>query len=173
MSVVNSALSKLAEKEKPQGQAITKAEVPEIKRSKPVVWLVGGFAISMAIGGWAVSQQQTSVASIESSNEVLTVTKAHELSPQTEAVVDTRATLPSPTHSKVQESVVIHTTQTVQPSVQSFEEQPEAKPAPKKVVVTTKRRAKPKPCNRTEERRVGKEGKSWWSPDSLKKKKKT
>ncbi|GAB7218606.1 tetratricopeptide repeat protein [Vibrio comitans] len=136
MSVVNSALSKLAEKEKLQGQAITKAEVPEIKRSKPVVWLVGGFAISMAIGGWAVSQQETSVANLESSHEILTVTKAQQQSSQAETVPQT--SLPSPTHSKVQESVVIHTTQTIQPSVKSFEDQPEAKPTSKKVTVTTK-----------------------------------
>ncbi|GEM80961.1 tetratricopeptide repeat protein [Vibrio superstes] len=141
MSVVNNALSKLAEKKKPQGQAITKAEIPEIKRSKPVVWLVGGFAISMAIGGWAVSQQQTSVASLESSNEILTVTQAKQQASQPKAVAETpKASLPSPTHSKVQESVVIHTTQTVQPSVTSFEEQPEVKPVstPKSVNVTAK-----------------------------------
>ncbi|MEZ9420154.1 hypothetical protein BCT45_04860 [Vibrio breoganii] len=141
MSVVNNALSKLAEKEKPQGQAITKAEIPEIKRSKPVVWLVGGFAISMAIGGWAVSQQQTSVTSLESSNEILTVTQAQQQASQAETVVETpKASLPSPTHSKVEESVVIHTTQTVQPSVASFEEQPEVKPAStqKSVAVTAK-----------------------------------
>ncbi|MEZ9591028.1 hypothetical protein BCT94_05270 [Vibrio breoganii] len=141
MSVVNNALSKLAEKEKPQGQAITKAEIPEIKRSKPVVWLVGGFAISMAIGGWAVSQQQTTVTSLESSNEILTVTQAQQQASQAEAVVETpKASLPSPTHSKVEESVVIHTTQTVQPSVASFEELPEVKPAStqKSVAVTAK-----------------------------------
>ncbi|PML35630.1 hypothetical protein BCT78_12010 [Vibrio breoganii] len=141
MSVVNNALSKLAEKEKPQGQAITKAEIPEIKRSKPVVWLVGGFAISMAIGGWAVSQQQNSVTSLESSNEILTVTQAQQQASQAETVVETpKASLPSPTHSKVEESVVIHTTQTVQPSVASFEEQPEVKPAStqKSVAVTAK-----------------------------------
>ncbi|MFA0051611.1 tetratricopeptide repeat protein [Vibrio breoganii] len=139
MSVVNNALSKLAEKEKPQGQAITKAEIPEIKRSKPIVWLVGGFAISMAIGGWAVSQQQTSVTNLESSNEILTVTQAQQQASQAETVVEApKVSLPSPTHSKVQESVVIHTTQTVQPSVASFEEQPEVKPASKRVAVTTK-----------------------------------
>ncbi|GEA52475.1 MSHA biogenesis protein MshN [Vibrio inusitatus NBRC 102082] len=139
MSVVNSALSKLAEKEKLQGQVITKAEVPEIKRSKPVVWLVGGFAISMAIGGWAVSQQETSALSLDSSNEILTVSKTQQQNSQAEAVVDTpKVNLPSPTHNKVQESVVIHTTQTVQPSVASFEEQPEIKPTSKKVTVATK-----------------------------------
>ncbi|EPF7978671.1 tetratricopeptide repeat protein [Vibrio harveyi] len=54
LSAINKALSELAEKESPS--ELTKAEIPSISRSKPWLWLVGGFSLSLAVGGWAVSQ---------------------------------------------------------------------------------------------------------------------
>ncbi|OBT17446.1 hypothetical protein A9264_01410 [Vibrio sp. UCD-FRSSP16_10] len=141
MSVVNSALSKLADKEQSQGQNITKAEVPKIKRSKPIVWLIGGFTISMALGGWAVSQQGKETGYSTSSDVISTVktsdqSQAVNPSSDTETIVaaqpsastdlpvsssiadspvqsSTQPSAQSPTHSKVQQVGVIHSAQPV------------------------------------------------------------
>lgn len=58
MSAINKALSELAEKESPS--ALIKAEVPSVSKNKPWLWLVGGFSLSLAVGGWAVSQGPSS-----------------------------------------------------------------------------------------------------------------
>ncbi|MGR5302090.1 tetratricopeptide repeat protein [Vibrio alfacsensis] len=57
LSAINKALSELAEKESPS--ALIKAEVPCVSKNKPWLWLVGGFSLSLAVGGWAVSQEPT------------------------------------------------------------------------------------------------------------------
>ncbi|EHK2850805.1 MSHA biogenesis protein MshN [Vibrio parahaemolyticus] len=54
MSAINKALSELAEKTSPS--ELTRAEIPNVSRSKPWLWLVAGFSLSLAVGGWAVSQ---------------------------------------------------------------------------------------------------------------------
>ncbi|EKH9212242.1 MSHA biogenesis protein MshN [Vibrio parahaemolyticus] len=54
MSAINKALSELAEKTSPS--ELTRAEIPNVSRSKPWLWLVAGFLLSLAVGGWAVSQ---------------------------------------------------------------------------------------------------------------------
>ncbi|WP_428775069.1 tetratricopeptide repeat protein [Vibrio sp.] len=56
MSAINKALSELTNPSSNDRQPLLKAEVAPV-RSKPVLpWLVGGFALSLAVGGWAVSQ---------------------------------------------------------------------------------------------------------------------
>ncbi|MPW36929.1 lipopolysaccharide assembly protein LapB [Vibrio sp. B1Z05] len=124
MSVVNSALSKLADNDKPQGQTITKAEVPKIKRSKPLVWLIAGFTISMAIGGWAVSQQEKDLGYSTSSDAITTkqesapeATVSETASQQTSqpSAEQAQPMRLSPTHSKVQQSVKIHSAQPIVP----------------------------------------------------------
>ncbi|HCE2127815.1 tetratricopeptide repeat protein [Vibrio parahaemolyticus] len=57
MSAINKALSELAEKTSPS--ELTRAEIPNVSRSKPWLWLVAGFSLSLAVGGWAVSQGPT------------------------------------------------------------------------------------------------------------------
>ncbi|MBE4421216.1 MSHA biogenesis protein MshN [Vibrio parahaemolyticus] len=54
LSAINKALSELAEKTSPS--EFTRAEIPNVSRSKPWLWLVAGFSLSLAVGGWAVSQ---------------------------------------------------------------------------------------------------------------------
>ncbi|MGR4990682.1 tetratricopeptide repeat protein [Vibrio rotiferianus] len=57
LSAINKALSELAEKEhKPE---LSRAEVPVVAKRKPWLWLIAGFSMSLAIGGWAVSQAPT------------------------------------------------------------------------------------------------------------------
>ncbi|MEZ9209509.1 tetratricopeptide repeat protein [Vibrio splendidus] len=80
MSVINNALSELAKK-KP-ATSIEAAVVPKVKTRSPLVWLVTGFTLSLAMGGWAISQgpavehsistrdAQVQVSVVESSGEV-------------------------------------------------------------------------------------------------------
>ena len=54
MSTINNALSELAKKE--SKVAIEAAEVPKVKTRSPWIWVTAGFSLSLAMGGWAVSQ---------------------------------------------------------------------------------------------------------------------
>ena len=58
MSVINNALSELAKKK--SATSIEAAVVkPKVKTRSPLVWLVAGFTLSLAMGGWAISQGPT------------------------------------------------------------------------------------------------------------------
>ncbi|CAM3018213.1 hypothetical protein [Vibrio rarus] len=133
MSVVNSALSKLADKDKSQGQALTPADVPKIKQSKPIAWLIGGVAISMAIGSWAVSQQQPPVSN-ESVSDVTIAQAQQQAQVEAPAVsstakLESTATASSPTHSKVLEPAAIHAAPVV-PAKQQPQDTPIAQDKP-------------------------------------------
>ena len=71
MSTINNALSELAKKE--SKAAIEAAEVPKIKTRSPWIWVTVGFSLSLAMGGWAVSQgpsiESESVALTSSAND--------------------------------------------------------------------------------------------------------
>lgn len=54
LSAINKALSEITEKTSPS--ELTRAEIPHVSRSKPWLWLVAGFSLSLAVGGWAVSR---------------------------------------------------------------------------------------------------------------------
>ncbi|CDT99857.1 MSHA biogenesis protein MshN [Vibrio coralliirubri] len=54
MSVINNALSELAKKK--SATSIEAAVVPKVKTRSPLVWVVAGFSLSLAMGGWAISQ---------------------------------------------------------------------------------------------------------------------
>ncbi|CDT63481.1 MSHA biogenesis protein MshN [Vibrio coralliirubri] len=54
MSVINNALSELAKKK--SATSIEAAVVPKVKTRSPLVWIVAGFTLSLAMGGWAISQ---------------------------------------------------------------------------------------------------------------------
>ncbi|MGR5253701.1 MSHA biogenesis protein MshN [Vibrio astriarenae] len=57
MSVINNALSELAKKNSETAASIEKAHIPSVKRRSVLPWIVGTFALTLAVGGWAVSQQ--------------------------------------------------------------------------------------------------------------------
>ncbi|MEZ9885304.1 tetratricopeptide repeat protein [Vibrio splendidus] len=57
MSVINNALSELAKKK--SATSIEAAVVPKVKTRSPLVWVVAGFTLSLAMGGWAISQGPT------------------------------------------------------------------------------------------------------------------
>lgn len=71
MSTINNALSELAKKE--SKVAIEAAEVPKVKTRSPWIWVAAGFSLSLAMGGWAVSQgpsvESESVALASSVND--------------------------------------------------------------------------------------------------------
>ncbi|MDK9764644.1 MSHA biogenesis protein MshN [Vibrio sp. D420a] len=78
MSTINNALSELAKKE--SKVAIEAAEVPKIKTRSPWIWVTAGFSLSLAMGGWAVSQgssvESESVALTGSVNDEITSNEA-------------------------------------------------------------------------------------------------
>lgn len=57
MSAINNALAKLANESPLSTVSIAKAEVARVKRRSVLPWVVGSFGLSLAVGGWAVSQQ--------------------------------------------------------------------------------------------------------------------
>ncbi|MDN2666546.1 tetratricopeptide repeat protein [Vibrio sp. 14N.309.X.WAT.E.F5] len=124
MSVINNALSELAKKE--STTSIEAAVVPKVKTRSPLVWVVGGFTLSLAMGGWAVSQApkldnpisvrapQVEVSLVDSSGQAnRVVTPAVPLSPtQKLVVVDSELTSVT-SHSKVEKSQPSVTTQSI------------------------------------------------------------
>ncbi|OBT17498.1 MSHA biogenesis protein MshN [Vibrio tasmaniensis] len=124
MSVINNALSELAKKE--STTSIEAAVVPKVKTRSPLVWVVGGFTLSLAMGGWAVSQApkldnpisvsapQVEVSLVDSSGQVnRVVTPAMPLSPTQKLVaVDSELTSVTP-HSMVEKTQPSVTTQSI------------------------------------------------------------
>jgi len=108
LSAINKALSELAEKQSPS--ELTRAEIPSITRSKPWLWLVGGFSLSLAVGGWAVSQSPAPIeeavliaaapinrAAVETSPVVaVSHSPTSKATPQLDSVVYTRARADKP-----------------------------------------------------------------------------
>ena len=100
MSAINNALSELAQ-QRPTMASLEQAKVAKVKRSRAWLWLVAGFAASLAVGGWAVSQQQVTV-----SEQVSTLTTPIAFSEQE---------VPSPTQKIVTNDGQVYSV----PSVQS------------------------------------------------------
>ncbi|UPQ88293.1 tetratricopeptide repeat protein [Vibrio sinaloensis] len=60
MSTINRALAKLSNHSPQQGGEITHVEVKPVQNRSIVAWVTGSFAASLAVGGWAISQQAPS-----------------------------------------------------------------------------------------------------------------
>lgn len=73
MSVINNALTDIANKNSQGRQKIEKAEFAQVKTGNKLAWAVGGFCLSLAIGGWAVSVQQPTSVPVAISEESVTV----------------------------------------------------------------------------------------------------
>ncbi|MDG3084797.1 tetratricopeptide repeat protein [Vibrio hannami] len=112
MSVINNALTNIAKKENGESSTLKRAEIPQQKRSGKLAWAIGGFTLSLALGGWAVSTQ------IEDSNSerVASAKTTVEVEP-----------LPVPEVPLTEQNVVPEKTATSNKTV-----------APKKPVVTEK-----------------------------------
>jgi MSHA biogenesis protein MshN len=74
LSAINKALSELAEKTSPS--ELTRADIPNVSRSKPWLWLVAGFSLSLAVGGWAAGRS-LAVLSLQASFHLLKQKPCH------------------------------------------------------------------------------------------------
>ncbi|MFS1960921.1 tetratricopeptide repeat protein [Vibrio lentus] len=113
MSVINNALSELAKKE--STTSIEAAVVPKVKTRSPLVWVVGGFTLSLAMGGWAVSQApkldnpisasapQVEVSLVDSSGQVNRAVMP-AVSPTQKLVAVDSELMSVTSHSKVEKS---------------------------------------------------------------------
>ncbi len=83
MSVINNALSELAKKK--SAIAIEAAVVPKVKTRSPLVWVAAGFTLSLAMGGWAISQGPTVDNSISTRDRLVQVSVV-DSSPEVPAI---------------------------------------------------------------------------------------
>lgn len=145
MSAINNALSELAKKE--STTSIEAAVVPKVKTRSPLVWVAGGFSLSLAMGGWAVSQApkldnpisvtatQVEVSLVDSSGQVNSVVApAMPLSPTQKLVAVDSELMPVTSHSKVEKSHQSVTTQSLS-KTSRVAEQSKNQTAPKAVRV--------------------------------------
>lgn len=135
MSVINNALSELAKKK--SATAIEAAVVPKVKTRSPFVWVAAGFTLSLAMGGWAISQgpmvdnsistkdRQVQVSVVDSSPEVPAIVTQAPSSPTKKLVTVDSSYLTqasSDTISRTQVPVVdavVKTPQITKPQVQA------------------------------------------------------
>ncbi|PMM51711.1 tetratricopeptide repeat protein [Vibrio splendidus] len=96
MSVINNALSELAKKK--SATSIEAAVVPKVKTRSPLVWLVAGFTLSLAMGGWAISQGPAVEHSISTRDTQVQVSVVESSGEMADVVTQT---LPSPTKKLV------------------------------------------------------------------------
>lgn len=88
MSVINQALSQLVAKQPKTSAGVTPAQVKPVTTRPAWVWMVAGFTLSIAVGGWAVSQQAITQPSLAAQNVA-----EYQPSPERQA----RLSPPSPT----------------------------------------------------------------------------
>ncbi|CAK1868719.1 tetratricopeptide repeat protein [Vibrio crassostreae] len=81
MSVINNALSELAKKK--SATSIEAAVVPKVKTRSPFVWVAAGFTLSLAMGGWAISQGPAVENSISTRDVQVAVVDNSEGEPKT------------------------------------------------------------------------------------------
>lgn len=65
MSAINDALAKLAKESTSSSVSITKANITPVKQRSVIPWVVGSFGLSLAVGGWAVSQQAPTITDFD------------------------------------------------------------------------------------------------------------
>ncbi|WP_116869936.1 tetratricopeptide repeat protein [Vibrio splendidus] len=135
MSVINNALSELAKKK--SATAIEAAVVPRVKTRSPLVWVAAGFTLSLAMGGWAISQgptvdnsistrdRQVQVSVVDSSAEVPAIVTQAPSSPTKKLVTADSSYLTqiSPETSSQNQALVVDsvvkTPQITKPQVQA------------------------------------------------------
>lgn len=108
MSVMNKALSQLAEKQQSSLEPIAslerieKAQVEPIKTRPVWVWIMAGFGLSLAVGGWAVSQQEAQVKATQATGQFV------EQPMPAKVLVEPSVVVPSPTQKESQADVVVY-----------------------------------------------------------------
>ncbi|CAH0526875.1 tetratricopeptide repeat protein [Vibrio hippocampi] len=117
MSAINKALSELNQQQDPSKLAIKKAEIPTSNRTPAFVWVGVGFAMSVAMGGWAISQADSpTMANLEPNIEQSTVAPVVSVAPtnHTDAAIKTA----SPTVSTQSSPVTVYALPKAEPKAE-------------------------------------------------------
>ncbi|WP_418113867.1 tetratricopeptide repeat protein [Vibrio scophthalmi] len=106
MSAINNALSELSKSQTTSINDIERVQVQTIKQKPRLPWLIGGFSLSLAVGGWAISiQAPGEQTALTSSSEPIT-----QQIPLSAAELDVITNVPSPTAKVTQASEAIYST---------------------------------------------------------------
>ncbi|EEY46339.1 MSHA biogenesis protein MshN [Vibrio mimicus VM223] len=89
MSVVNQALAQSAKRSHSRLSNIERIDVAKPKTRPAWLWVILGFGVSLAVGGWSVSLQSVDI-------------------PSTSSVLVPQETLPSPTQKTTQQAVAVY-----------------------------------------------------------------
>lgn len=104
MSAINNALSELSKSQTTSINDIERVQVQTIKQKPRLPWLIGGFSLSLAVGGWAISiQAPGEQTALTSSSEPIT-----QQIPLSAAELDVITNVPSPTAKVTQASEAIY-----------------------------------------------------------------
>ena len=104
MSAINNALSELSKSQTTSINDIERVQVQTIKQKPRLPWLIGGFSLSLAVGGWAISiQAPGEQTALTSSSEPIT-----QQIPLSTAELDVITNVPSPTARVTQASEAIY-----------------------------------------------------------------
>ncbi|EGU34710.1 MSHA biogenesis protein MshN [Vibrio sp. N418] len=124
MSAINNALSELSKSQTTSINDIERVQVQTIKQKPRLPWLIGGFSLSLAVGGWAISlQAPIEQTALTSSSEPIT-----QQAPLSTAALDAITNVPSPTAKVTQASEAIYSAP-VKVEVAAVSEPAETNPA--------------------------------------------
>lgn len=124
MSAINNALSELSKSQTTSINDIERVQVQTIKQKPRLPWLVGGFSLSLAVGGWAISVQAPGEqTALTSSSEPIA-----QQAPLSAAELDVITNVPSPTAKVTQASEAIYSAP-VKVEVTAVSEPAETNPA--------------------------------------------
>lgn len=144
MSVINNALSELSKKD--SSSTIEAAVVPPVKIRSPWVWVIAGFAISLTVGGWAISQSPTIdyTDSVSNSTHTQSSMQVEDISSPAITSVTQKIIVPASLLESQENILEVEPAKTVGM---------ENKAAPLKSVVVEKMKAKPVSSQSSEKRK--------------------
>ena len=144
MSVINNALSELSKKD--SSSTIEAAVVPPVKTRSPWVWVIAGFAISLTVGGWAISQSPTIdyTDSVSNSTHTQSSMQVEDISSPAITSVTQKIIVPASLLESQENILEVEPAKTVGM---------ENKAAPLKPVVVEKMKAKPVSSQSSEKRK--------------------
>lgn len=79
MSEINKALAELASQKK-QPTQLQRAVLPKVSSANPILWIATGFALSLVVGGWAITQSQPEGQIVRAPITTVTTVQANEVS---------------------------------------------------------------------------------------------
>ncbi|WP_374939831.1 MSHA biogenesis protein MshN [Vibrio sp. T187] len=131
MSAINSALSELAKKQ--SNTTIEAAVVPTVKTRSPWVWLIAGFALSLTVGGWAITQSAPEVAEassnvVSNSQHSVVPSPTNKVAPQVSVTVEDALPSNTTVEKAVPNSISEVATEPPRPTLGQSQVEPETKP---------------------------------------------